>query len=170
MYPILSGISTFAADHQIGAATVAGVAISAYSIGNLASSLLGPIQKIFKGYTTLLGYLLCVAGLALLLFIPSVPTMIIGCLIAGAGFMIVFSMLQVFNGIINDSASIALGTTLILIGNQLGIFISNYFILAAHAVFRRQSDIESVFLGAIIVFAVFAVLSAVRGVIVPKEN
>ncbi len=104
------------------------------------------------------------------LIVGGAPITAEACRVIGAGFMIVFSMLQVFNGIINDSASIALGTTLILIGNQLGIFISNYFILAAHAVFRRQSDIESAFLGAIIVFAVFAVLSAVRGVIVPKEN
>ena len=104
------------------------------------------------------------------LIVGGAPITAEACRVIGVGFMIVFSMLQVFNGIINDSASIALGTTLILIGNQLGIFISNYFILAAHAVFRRQSDIESAFLGAIIVFAVFAVLSAVRGVIVPKEN
>ena len=169
MYPLLLGISTFFEVHGIGDAVLAGTATTCYSLGCLVTMVLGPIQKVFKRYTAFVGYALATLGLALVLFVPGAVTSMIGCVIAGAGFMIGFSMIQIFNGIVCHPSRLAFASTLILVGNQLGVYVSSYIITAFHTVFHLTTSYESAFLGGIVVFAIYAVLSLLKGVIVPKN-
>ena len=168
MYPLLLGLSTFYASHGLGDAVMAGTATTCYSLGCLITLVLGPIQKVFKNYTAFVGYLLATAGLALVYFVPGVATSMAGALIGGAGFMIAFSMIQVFTGMVVTPAQLAFSTTLILVGNQLGVYISSYIINIFDGIFHLATPYESAFLGGVIVFAVFTVASLVKGIIVPK--
>lgn len=56
-----------------------------------------------------------------------------------------------------------------LVGQQIGIFLSNYFIVFFHSIFHMRTDIESALLGAIICFAVAIVLCLIPGIVVPKQ-
>ena len=170
MYPLLLGISTFFVNKNIGDGVMAGTVITCYSIGCLASMVLGPVQKVFKRLTLPVAYLVAAAGVAIVLFFPGFMTACIGSIIAGAGFMIAFSMLQVFNAQVCGPTVLALASTLILVGNNLGVYISSYCMTFFHAVFGRPTVEESAFFGDMVVFIIFAVLAFIPGLIVPKEK
>ena len=167
MYPLLLGISVFFVNKNIGDGVLAGTAITCYSIGCLASMVLGPVQKAFKKLTLPVAYFVAAAGVAIVLFFPGFITTCIGCIVAGAGFMIAFSMLQVFNAEVCGPTVLALASTLILVGNNLGVYISSYCMTAFHAIFNRPTVEESAFLGDLVVFVIFGVLSLIPGLIVP---
>lgn len=170
MYPLLLGISTFFVNKNIGDGVMAGTAITCYSIGCLASMLLGPVQKLFKNRTLPAAYLLAALGVAIVLLFPGFVTSCIGCVIAGAGFMIAFSMLQVFNAQVCSAGVLALASTLILVGNNLGVYISSYCMTVFHAIFGRATVEESAFFGCLVSFVIFAVLAFIPGLLVPKKK
>ena len=170
MYPLLLGISTFFVNKNIGDGVMAGTALTCYSIGCLASMGLGPVQKALKKLTLPVAYIVSALGVAIVLFFPGFLTTCIGCVIAGAGFMIAFSMLQVFNAQICGPTVLALASTLILVGNNLGVYVSSYCMTAFHAIFGRATVEESSFFGCMVTFLIFAVLAFVPGLLVPGKK
>lgn len=169
-YPLLTGMATLFDVHQIGSPVLVGTVLSTYTLGCMASAFIDPVRKIFGRYTAAVGYGLTAAGLGIVLFHPTFATCIAGCVISGAGFMWSFSLLQIYNADVCTPAVLGLASTLMLVGNQVGVFISNYFILLFDRIFHLRTDIESTILGAVICFVAAAVLCLVPGAVVPKEK
>ena len=88
----------------------------------------------------------------------------------GFGFLSMFSMLQVLNGMVSEPSSVAFCSTIILAANQLGVFMSSYFITLCNGIFRMGSEMENAFLGGCIVMMILAVLCLVlKNKIYPAE-
>lgn len=162
LYPLLSGMSTFITDKNLGSAAIVGTILSSYTLaGAVCNFFLDPITKIFKRFTISFLCLMVAAGEAIIIFFPSIPTIFIGCVLAGIGFGVGISVFQIYNGQDAPASKAAFTSTLILAMLQLAIFASNYFIAGCHAIFHCATDAESAFVGGMAVYLVMAVVSAV---------
>jgi MFS family permease len=166
LYPLLAGMSTFMADKNLGSTAMVGTVLSIYTLaGACVNMIISPLQKFFKKYTITTMCLLVAIGQGLILFSPSIPTIFVGCSLAGIGFTSLVTMFQVYNGQAAPVKRVAFSSAVILSMLQLGIFASNYFISLCHAMLRRSTEVESVFGGCLIVFIILAVLSAVLKIV-----
>lgn len=170
LYPLLSCMATYIDAKKLGSAAIAGTILSSYTLaGAVVNLLIEPLHKFFKRYTISVLCLFVVAGEALVIFMPSIPTLFIGCVLSGIGFSAVITIFQIYNGQEAPAHRVAFTSTLILAMLQLAIFASNYFIVGCHAVFQRATDAESAFVGGMVVYLVLAVCSAVLKV-KPEEK
>lgn len=169
-YPLLTGMSTLFAEYSIGAPVMVGTVLSSYTLGCMASAFIEPVRKCFGRFTMAVGYALSLLGIAVILIHPSLVTCFAGCIIGGAGFQWSFSMLQVYNAEICSGATLGKASTLLLVAQQVGVFLSNYLIVFFHGIFRMNTDIESALLGACICFAAAIVMCLIPGLIVPKNR
>ena len=169
LYPLLTGMSTFVVERGYGNAVVAGSLISVYMVSGIVLNLLLPIvQKVCKSFTLAVAFAISGVGAAGVLFLPNFIAIAVCVFITGVGFMIVFSMFQVYNGLACKPDRVAFCSTLILAANQLAIFASSYFITLSHRIFHRATEIESSFLGCVIVCLVLAVLTFIfKGKLIP---
>lgn len=162
LYPLLSCMATFITDKNLGNAAIVGTILSSYTLaGAISNVFLDPIIKIFKRFTITVLCLMVAVGEAIIIFIPSIPTIFIGCVLAGIGFSVAISVFQVYNGQEAPASKAAFTSTVILAMLQLAIFASNYFIVGCHAIFQRATDAESAFIGGLAVYLVLAVISAI---------
>ena len=160
LYPMLSGLATYVSVKGIADSVVAGTMLSAYSIaGVVANMFIGQIMNTTKKMTIGLMCALAAIGQAIVLFVPTVPTLFIGVICAGAAFNIMISVFQVYNGRVAHPSIMSLSSTIILAMLQLGIFASNFFIVACHAIFQRGTDIESSYWGCMIAYIAMAVFA-----------
>lgn len=170
LYPLLSCMSTYISAKGLGSAAVAGTVLSSYTLaGAIVNMVIEPVQNIFKKYTISFLCLLVAAGEALVIFVPSLPSLFIGCVLAGIGFSAVITIFQIYNSQEAPSHRAAFTSTVILAMLQLAIFASNYFILGCNMVFRRETDAESAFVGGLAVYLLMAAASAVLKV-KPEDN
>ena len=162
LYPLLSCMATFITDKGLGSAAIVGTIISSYTLaGAVCNFFLDPITKIFKRFTITFLCFMVAAGEAIVVFFPSLPTIFIGCVLAGIGFGVGISVFQIYNGLDAPVSKSAFTSTLILAMLQLAIFASNYFIAGCHVIFQRATDAESAFIGGIVVYLLMAIASAV---------
>ena len=169
LYPLLSGMSTFLASRNIGSATIAGTVLSVYTLTGFVVNLLLPnVKKAFGKATPIVTCALVAIGQAIVLFIPNIVAVYIGTILCGFGFMANFSLFYVYLGKSVPASKVGFASNLILALNQLSVFLSSYYILACQAIFKRSIDVESAFIGCIIIYAALAVLFLV-GKLVPEE-
>ena len=166
-YPAIMGISTYLAGHKIGSATMAGTILILYSLGCVAVSSLGAVQKIFKRFTMSFCFVLLTAAYVLLILVPSVPTAFVALFLVGFGFMGEFSLIQVYCGGCVRPDRVPMATSLLLTGNQIGVFISAFIMTLSHSVFHLTTDADSTFALGAILYIAFALLSSLRGLLVP---
>lgn len=126
-------LKLYGKDHAVQAAKQTGLCegtiLSCYTFAGAAVNMvISPVMKICGKKSIAAMCVLVVVGTAICLFIPAVPAMIVGVILA---------MLQ------------------------FGIFISTYFIVGCHAIFQRATDIESAWMGCLIIYAVMAVFAFV---------
>ena len=169
-YPLLTGMSTLFAVYEIGAPVMVGTVLSSYTLGCMASAFIEPVRKLFGRCTMAVGYGLSMLGIAVILLHPSLATCILGCVIGGAGFQWSFSMLQVYNAEICSDVTLGKASTLLLVAQQVGVFLSNYLIVFFHGIFRMWTDIESALTGACICFVIAAILCLIPGLVVPHKK
>lgn len=153
-YAFLLGVSTYIDTHGIGTVAIAGTAMIAYTLGALAVSSIGVLQKIFKRFTMLICYFIIAAGFAALIFAPGLITCFISMFLIAYGFTCAYTLLQVNLGQSVSPEQLPFSTSLLLIGNQIGLFIATFIIAFAQAIFRQSSDVDSVIILAVIVYAV----------------
>lgn len=170
LYPMLSGLATYVSVKGIADSVLAGTMLSAYSIaGVVANMFIGQIMGATKKFTIGLMCALAALGQAIVLFVPSVPTLFVGVIFAGAAFNIMISVFQVYNGRVAHPSIMSLSSTIILAMLQLGIFASNYFIIACHAIFQRGTDIESSYVGCMVAYIAMAIFAFIVHV-APQED
>lgn len=161
-YPVISGMSTFVVDKNLGSPVIAGTLISIYMAGGIVINLILPrLQKVLGNAMICAAFLITAAGSAIILFVPSFAAVAVGVFCCGLGFLSMFSIFQVLNGLVCQKGNVDLGSTLILAANQLGVFVSSYFITASNLVFHFGSEMENSFLGACAATAVLALLTFV---------
>lgn len=169
-YPLLTGMATLFSTYNIGAPVMVGTVLSSYTLGCMASAFIEPVRKLFGRFTVAVGYGLSLFGLVIILVHPTLFTCFAGCIISGAGFQWSFSMLQVYNAGICTGETMGRASTLLLVGQQIGVFVSNYVIVLFHSIFHLGTDIESALLGACICFVIAIVMCLIPGLVVPKQT
>ena len=170
LYPLLSGMSTFLASRNIGSATIAGTVLSVYTLTGFVVNLFLPnVKKIFGKSTPMIMCALVAVGQAIVLFVPNIVATYLGTILCVFGFMANFSLFYIYLGQSVPASKVGFASSLILALNQLSVFLSRYFIVGCHAVFGRATDVESSFIGCIIVYAALALIFAF-GKLVPEEK
>lgn len=129
LYPLLSGISTYLVELNLGDASVAGMMLSLYTGSGIVTNLcLKQLQKTFKAYVLPFFLLLPAIGLALVLFTHNIILVAIGIFISGTGFITFSSTVQLYAGAICDENTIVKVSPYLLAMTQFGVFLSSYFI------------------------------------------
>lgn len=160
LYPLLSGMSTYMAYKGVGNAFAAGMSNAMYNLfGVLISIVLGPLVKRLGKHMLPVMSVLFSVGMAFVLFIPNIISIYIGAAIMGIAFNAMISIYQLYNGMEASPARAALTSGILIAALNLGNFMSVYYINLCHAIFRRGCDIESTYLGSMLLFIVFAVIA-----------
>ena len=159
LYPLLSGMATYMTEKSIGNALLAGMVNSVYCLaGVLINVILSPIEKRLRQYSLSVMCVIFSLGMALVLFVPKLSTILIGAILTGISFNIMMSLFQLYNGKEADPQWSSLTATILIASLSLGNFASVYFINICHMIFRRSSDVESAYFGGLLLYLVFAVL------------
>lgn len=170
VYPVLSGMSTYMAARDIGSPLMAGISNFIYGLfGVLINLLLSQLMKFFRQYLITAMCLCFSFGMALVAFFPALPTVFLGVALVSSGFNTLMALFQVYNGKVSTPAQVGLSSTLIIAALNLGNFVSVYFINACHQIFSRGNDVESAFMGSLVLNVVIAVIALVVK-LAPKEE
>lgn len=162
LYPVLSGMSTYMAAKNIGSPFMAGISNFVYGLfGVLINLILNRLLKCFRQYMLPAMCLFFSIGMAMVVFLPALPTVLAGVALISSGFNTLMSLFQVYNGKVSTPAQVGITSTIIIAVLNLGNFASVYYINVCHAVFSRGSDIESAFLASMLLYLVAAVLALI---------
>lgn len=162
LYPVLSGMSTYMVAKNIGSPFMAGISNFVYGLfGVLINLILNWLIKCFRQYMLPVMCLCFSVGMAMVVFFPALPTLFIGVALISSGFNTLMSLFQVYNGKVSTPAQVGITSTIIIAVLNLGNFVSVYYINACHAIFSRGSDIESTFLGSMLLYLAVAVLAII---------
>lgn len=169
LYPLLSGMSTYMAYKGVGDAVTAGFSNSTYNlVGFLICLVIGPIEKKLGRHMLWTMSLIFAGGMALIVWIPKVPVILIGAGLCGIAFNSVLALLQLYNGKVASARQATLISTVLIAAMSLGNFASVYFINICQAIFRTGNDIESTYIGSMLLYLILAVVSFVMKP-APKE-
>lgn len=165
-YPVLLNMSSICAYENIGGATVAGMLLSVYCIGNMCGGFLfSPLSKAAGKMVVPVGLILWIAGTACIAFGHSVFLIVLGALVSGT------AVQTVWPGTVNtyseyvpkDKQSMAVA--IFVSGMNIGCFLTTYFIQAVMNVTGSDSPRIPVQYGFVIVLiagATWAVIEARR--------
>lgn len=172
LYSVLSGLSTYYAEKEIGSAALAGTAVSAYSLAGVLVNLALPVFTKTAG-RRLPGFcaLFCAIGIALLLFVPNYIVTIVAMAICGIGYFPIYSVVQVYNGELQPASKLAFSSIIILTCNQLAVFVSSYYItICGNTLNFQNSEVSSSMLVSSVVFVALAVIMLLRSPAPRKEK
>ncbi|MBQ7372685.1 MAG: MFS transporter [Blautia sp.] len=170
LYPLLSGMSSYMSSNQIGSSFLAGLAVSTYNLaGVLINMILAPLMKKLGRHSLWICHLVFAGGMALIFFMPHVPTVFAGAAICGLSFNMLISVFQLYNGKVASPAQATLGSTLLIAALSLGNFASVYYINICHSLFHMSSDIRSTYFGSMLLYIVLGAICILTK-IAPKEE
>lgn len=167
-YPILSSISVYIYERNLGTATAASLASSAYVAGGaIAGAIFGRVYAKYSRWLVSAGAAIAVLGYIAALNAISGPMLaILGSGLVGFGYIggIMLTTIK-WAGEASDEGSRPLAMTLISFAVSTGSFVSSYFMIfakkAGSIIPLYETEIEKTFLVGIIIFAVFVVLNMV---------
>ena len=165
VYPLLMSLSSQFEVYNIGSAALAGTVLSLYSVGATCGGLvIGAFNKIFKKSSLIAAMVGVAAFVGLIGFIPANLIVNIVCVfLSGVCFSICLTSLQVKLADICKPESLGFASTLLVATNMLGVYISTYFILGAHAILNRHTIYDSANIGCLIVWAVMIAIIVLGG-------
>ncbi len=160
LYPLLSGISSYFAELQIGSATVAGFMLSIYTAsGALSNFFLDRLQKRFKRNLLTIFLLMPFIGGLLVLYTRNIVLIGIGVFLSGMGFITMSSSLQVYAGLFCDEGSVPKASTLLMACTQAGVFLSSYYIDVTVGFHFYDVEMMNPYFICIITYAILAIIS-----------
>ena len=170
LYPLLSGMSTYMADKQIGSPFLAGISNSVYcAAGVLINLVLNQLLKTLKHNTLPVMCFIFSVGMGILVYFPAIPSIMFGAVLMGIAFNTMMSVFQLYNGKMASPGFVTLTSTLLIASLSLGNFMSVYFINICHTIFNRSCDIESTYFGSMILYIIMGILAVVLK-IDPREE
>lgn len=153
LYPMLSGIASYLTEIGIASPTVAGYMLSIYTGGGLVgNATLSKFQKTLKDkflFFTLLGPVL---GCLAVVFTGNIVLISLGIFVSGFGFCSMMSVLQVYIGQICNKDNVAQASLVVLAINQLGVFLSSYYIAATAKLPLFSLEMENTYFSCAIVY------------------
>lgn len=162
LYPLLSGMSSYMADKQIGSPFLAGISNSVYCFaGVLINLVLNQLLKTLKHNTLPVMCFIFSVGMGILVYFPTIPSIMFGAVLMGITFNTMMSVFQLYNGKMASPGSVTLTSTLLIAALSLGNFMSVYFINICHTIFHRGFDIESTYFGSMILYIIMGILALV---------
>lgn len=134
-YPVLLNMSSVCAYENIGGATVAGILLALFTVGNLIGGFTFVLlHNVLHKYVVPFGLGLWVAGTACAAFGKSVPLIILGVLLSG------WAVQVVWPGTVNTYADYvpakkqSMAVAIFVSGMNIGCFCTTYFIAGVTAV------------------------------------
>ena len=159
LYPLLSGMSSYLSWIGIQDPAVAGTMLSVYIGGGVCGNMMLPfLHKKLHKYTLIYAYGLVIVGLFLILFVPSLPAVAVGVFVAGMGFISSSATYQVFSGLMCRKDQVAAASTMVMAANQLGVFLSNFYISATSRIQIFQEPIANSLLVCLFVYLMMALV------------
>ncbi len=162
-YTVLLNMSSICAYENIGGATVAGILLSIYCIGNMCGGFLfNPLSKKAGNYVIPIGLALWVIGMGMVAFGHSVPSIVIGVLLNGT------AVQTVWPGTVNSYSSYvpkdkqSMAVAIFVSGMNVGCFLTTYFIQAVMSFTGSESPRIPVQYGFICVVAASIIWAAVE--------
>lgn len=160
LYPLLSGLSTYLSEIQLGDASMAGWMLSFYTVaGILSNLLLKQFQTIFKDKFLPFLLVLPVLGLGLVLFSGNVVLITLGIFLSGMGYITYMSSVQLYAGIFCDEQTIIKVSPLLLGMIQLGIFLSSYYIDISSQIGWLNTPMQNPYFICLMVYLVVSILA-----------
>ena len=162
LYPLLSGISTYLKELNIGDASTAGWMLALYTGSAIVTNLfLGQIHRFFKD--KLLGFFsfIPVAGLALVIFPDNIYCIAAGIFLSGVGCMTISSAVQVYAKGFCDEATLVKVSPYLLAMGQLGMFLSSYFIEFSSKLGWFEVSMKNPYMICLIVYFVNGIISII---------
>lgn len=145
-----------------GNAVIAGFSNSTYNlIGLLICLLISPIEKKLGKHMLWVMNFIFTCGMALIVFVPKVPVIIIGAGLCGAAFNSVMALLQLYSGKTASARQATLVSTMLIAAMSLGNFASVYFIDICQSIFRTGNDVQSTYIGSMLLYLILTVISLV---------
>lgn len=165
-YPVLLNMSSVCANENIGGATVAGILLALYTVGNcIGGFIFEPLHRFAGKLVVPIGLVFWILGTACFAFGHSVSLIIIGVLLSGT------AVQTVWPGTVNTYSEYvpknkqSMAVAIFVSGMNIGCFLTTYFIGAVANITGDTNPRLPIFYGFFIVLifgAVWAVVEAVR--------
>lgn len=127
-YPVLLNMSSVCAYEHIGGATVAGILLSLYTVGNLIGGFTFELlHRVLHKYVVPFGLLLWVSGTACMAFGRSVPLIILGVLLSGWAVQVVWPGTVNTYGDYVPVKKQSMAIAIFVSGMNIGCFCTTYF-------------------------------------------
>ena len=165
-YPVLLNMSSVCANENIGGATVAGILLALYTVGNcIGGFIFEPLHRFAGKLVVPIGLVFWILGTACFAFGHSVPLIIIGVLLSGT------AVQTVWPGTVNTYSEYvpknkqSMAVAIFVSGMNIGCFLTTYFIGAVANITGDTNPRLPIFYGFFIVLifgAVWGVVEAIR--------
>ena len=165
-YPVLLNMSSVCANENIGGATVAGILLALYTVGNcIGGFIFEPLHRFAGKLVVPIGLVFWILGTSCFAFGHSVPLIIIGVLLSGT------AVQTVWPGTVNTYSEYvpknkqSMAVAIFVSGMNIGCFLTTYFIGTVANITGDTNPRLPIFYGFFIVLifgAVWAVVEAVR--------
>lgn len=165
-YPVLLNMSSVCANENIGGATVAGILLALYTVGNcIGGFICEPLHRFAGKLVVPIGLVFWILGTACFAFGHSVPLIIIGVLLSGT------AVQTVWPGTVNTYSEYvpknkqSMAVAIFVSGMNIGCFLTTYFIGAVANITGDTNPRLPIFYGFFIVLifgAVWGVVEAIR--------
>ena len=172
-YPVLLNMSSVCANENIGGATVAGILLALYTVGNcIGGFIFEPLHRFAGKLVVPIGLVFWILGTACFAFGHSVPLIIIGVLLSGT------AVQTVWPGTVNTYSEYvpknkqSMAVAIFVSGMNIGCFLTTYFIGAVANITGDTNPRLPIFYGFFIVLifgAVWGVVEAIRKVRAAKR-
>ncbi len=172
-YPVLLNMSSVCANENIGGATVAGILLALYTVGNcIGGFIFEPLHRFAGKLVVPIGLVFWILGTACFAFGHSVPLIIIGVLLSGT------AVQTVWPGTVNTYSEYvpknkqSMAVAIFVSGMNIGCFLTTYFIGAVANITGDSNPRLPIFYGFFIVLifgAVWGVVEAIRKVRAAKR-
>ena len=153
-YPVLLNMSSVVAYEKIGGATIAGILLSLFTVGNLIGGLTFELlHNILHKYVVPFGLVLWTSGTACVAFGMNVPLIILGVLLSGWAIQVVWP------GTVNTYADYvpvkkqSMVIAIFVSGMNIGCFLTTYFIAGVTAATGSNNPRLPIIYGFFIVLA-----------------
>lgn len=165
-YPVLLNMSSVCANENIGGATVAGILLALYTVGNcIGGFIFEPLHRFAGKLVVPIGLVFWILGTACFAFGHNVPLIIIGVLLSGT------AVQTVWPGTVNTYSEYvpknkqSMAVAIFVSGMNIGCFLTTYFIGAVANITGDTNPRLPIFYGFFIVLifgAVWGVVEAIR--------
>lgn len=153
-YPVLLNMSSVCADENIGGATVAGILLSLYTVGNLIGGFTFELlHKILHKNVVPFGLFLWAAGTACVAFGKSVPLIILGVLLSGWAVQVVWPGTVNTYGDYVPVKKQSMAIAIFVSGMNIGCFCTTYFMAGVAAATGSDNPRLPILYGFFIVLA-----------------